>query len=84
MKSAGIIRRVDELGRVVIPIDMRLQLGIKEKDPVEIYIEGSSIVLEKHEKKCIFCGNTKKLSDFKDKIICDRCIKSIIKKNNHK
>ncbi len=51
MKSAGIIRRVDELGRVVIPIDMRTQLGIEEKDSVEIYTDGSSIILEKHEKK---------------------------------
>ncbi len=84
MKSAGIIRRVDELGRVVIPIDMRTQLGIEEKDSVEIYTDGSSIILEKHEKKCIFCGNTKKLTDFKDKIICDRCISSLSKKNNHK
>ena len=84
MKSAGIIRRVDELGRVVIPIDMRLQLGIKEKDPVEIYIDGSSLILEKHEKKCVFCGCTKKLVDFKDKIICEKCVKNIIKIKNHK
>ena len=84
MKSAGIIRRVDELGRVVIPIDMRTQLGIEEKDSVEIYTDGSSLILEKHEKKCVFCGCTKKLVDFKDKIICDRCISSLSKKNNHK
>ena len=56
MKSTGIIRRVDELGRVVIPIELRNKFGIAEKDPIEIYVDGSNIVLKKFEPNCIFCG----------------------------
>ena len=83
MKTTGVIRRVDELGRVVIPIDMRTQLGIVEKDPLEIYVKGDSIILKKYEQKCVFCGNTKKLSNYENKIICKKCINNISKLNNH-
>ena len=79
MKSTGIIRRVDELGRIVIPIELRNKLKIAEKDPIEIYVEGSCIVLKKYEPNCIFCGNTKNLVEYKDKLVCDKCIKSIVK-----
>ena len=64
MKSTGIIRRVDELGRVVIPIELRNQFNIVEKDPIEIYVDGSSIILKKYEPNCIFCGSSKKLIDY--------------------
>ena len=77
MKSTGIIRRVDELGRVVIPIEIRNQFNIVEKDPIEIYVEGSSIILKKFEPNCIFCGNTKNLLNFHDKLICKNCSKKI-------
>lgn len=77
MKSTGIIRRVDELGRVVIPIEIRNQFNIIEKDPIEIYVEGSSIVLKKFEPNCIFCGNTQNLVSFNDKLICNKCTKKI-------
>ena len=77
MKSTGIIRRVDELGRVVIPIEIRNQFDIVEKDPIEIYVEGSSIILKKYESNCIFCGNTKKLVTYKDKLVCEKCAKQI-------
>ncbi|MEI3395617.1 MAG: AbrB/MazE/SpoVT family DNA-binding domain-containing protein [Clostridia bacterium] len=73
MKSTGIIRRVDELGRVVIPIEIRNQFNIVEKDPIEIYVDGSSIVLKKYEPNCIFCGNTDNLVEYKDKLVCDKC-----------
>lgn len=73
MKSTGIIRRVDELGRVVIPIELRNKFGIAEKDPIEIYVEGSNIILKKHEPNCIFCGNSKNLTEYKGKLICDKC-----------
>lgn len=59
MKSTGIVRRVDELGRVVIPIELRNKFGITEKDPMEIYVDGSSIILKKYEPNCIFCGSSK-------------------------
>lgn len=77
MKSTGIIRRMDELGRVVIPIELRNQFNIAEKDPIEIYVDGSSIILKKFEPNCIFCGNTKNLVNYKDKLICKECSKKI-------
>ena len=77
MKSTGIIRRVDELGRVVIPMEIRNQFNIVEKDPIEIYVEGSCIVLKKYEPNCIFCGNTKNLVEYKDKLVCDKCSKQL-------
>jgi len=73
MKSTGIIRRMDELGRVVIPIEIRNQFNIAEKDPMEIYVDGSSIILKKFEPNCIFCGNTKNLLEYNDKLICEKC-----------
>ncbi len=77
MKSTGIIRRVDELGRVVIPIEIRNQFNIVEKDPIEIYVDGSSIILKKYEPNCIFCGNTNNLVEYKDKLVCDKCAKQL-------
>lgn len=77
MKSTGIVRKVDELGRVVIPIELRNNLGIKEKDPIEIYVDGSSIVLKKFQPNCIFCGGTKKLVEYKGKLVCSTCSKKI-------
>ena len=77
MKSTGIIRRVDELGRVVIPIELRNQFNIVEKDPIEIYVDGSSIILKKFEPNCIFCGNTKNLYNYNDKLICADCSNKI-------
>ena len=84
MKSTGIIRRVDELGRVVIPIEIRNQFNIAEKDPIEIYVDGSSIILKKFEPNCIFCGNTQDLLNYNDKLICGKCSKKIsnLKKEN--
>ncbi len=77
MKSTGIVRKMDELGRVVIPIEIRNQFNIMEKDPVEIYTEGSTIVLKKFEPNCIFCGNTQDLFDYNDKLICKECAEKI-------
>ena len=77
MKSTGIIRRVDELGRVVIPIEIRNQFNIVEKDPIEIYVEGSSIILKKFEPNCIFCGSTKDLLTYEDRLICKKCSRKI-------
>lgn len=83
MKSTGIVRRVDELGRIVIPIELRNNLKIAIKDPIEIYSEGTSIILKKYEDSCVFCGSSKNLTSFKDKLICTKCyenISNIIKK----
>ena len=77
MKSTGIIRRVDELGRVVIPIEIRNQFNKIKKDPIEIYVEGSNIILKKFEPNCVFCGSSKDLVEYKDKLICSKCAESI-------
>ena len=77
MKATGIIRRVDELGRVVIPIEIRNQFNIVEKDPIEIYVNDSSIILKKYEPNCIFCGNSKNLISYKDKLVCTKCAQKL-------
>lgn len=77
MKSTGIVRKVDELGRVVIPIEIRNKFDIKEKDPIEIYVEGSNIILKKYEPNCVFCGNSKNLVEYNGKLICNKCSKKI-------
>lgn len=74
MKATGIVRKVDELGRIVIPIELRNKLDIAIKDPIEIFVEGSSIILKKYEPNCIFCGNSKELSSYKDKLVCSKCL----------
>ena len=79
MKSTGIIRRVDELGRVVLPIELRNKFGITEKDPMEIYVDGFSIILKKVESNCVFCGNSKDLIEYEDKLICEKCAEKISK-----
>lgn len=77
MKSLGIVRKLDNLGRIVIPIELRKTLGFADNEALEIFTEGDSIVLKKYETSCIFCGNSKNISTFKDKCICDKCIKEI-------
>lgn len=79
MKSTGVVRKVDELGRVVIPKEIRDMLEIYEKDPIEIYIDGNSIILKKVETNCIFCGNNKNLVEYKDKLVCKKCLNNISK-----
>lgn len=73
LNSGRLIRRVDELGRVVIPIEIRNRFDIKEKDSMEIYTRDGSIALKKYEPFCVFCGSTENLIDFKDKLICSNC-----------
>lgn len=80
MKATGIVRRVDELGRVVIPIELRNKFDIQVKDPIEIFVDGTSIVLKKYEPNCIFCGNSKNLISHNDKLVCSKCAEKIAKK----
>lgn len=82
MKSTGIVRKVDELGRVVIPIEIRNKFDIAEKDPIEIYVDGSSIILKKYEPNCIFCGNPKNLIAYKDKLVCSKCAQKLSNLDN--
>ena len=77
MKSTGIVRKVDELGRIVLPIEMRRTLDIGEKDALEIYVEGSSVILKKYKPSCVFCDATKDITVFKGKNICPKCLKGL-------
>ena len=65
------------LGRIVLPIELRRTLDIGEKDAVEIYVEGTSIVLKKYQPSCIFCGDSKKVVDFKGKNVCSKCLREL-------
>ena len=82
MKATGIVRKVDELGRVVIPIELRNKFDIKIKDPIEIFVESNSIVLRKYEPNCIFCGSTKDLVEHNGKLVCKKCIEKLDKAAN--
>jgi transcriptional pleiotropic regulator of transition state genes len=74
VKSTGIVRKVDELGRVVLPIELRRTLDIAEKDALEIYVDGATIILRKYEPACIFCDNAKDIVVYKGKNICNNCL----------
>ena len=77
MKTTGIVRKVDELGRVVLPIELRRSMGIEVKDSIEIYVDEDAIILKKYEPACIFCGSTSRLTTYMDKKICADCAKKI-------
>ena len=77
MKSTGLVRKVDELGRVVIPIELRRTLTIGEKDALEIFTEGETMILKKYEPACIFCGQAKGVKNVKGKHICPACVDEI-------
>ena len=78
MKSTGIVRNIDELGRVVVPKEIRQRMGIANNDPVEIYIEGDKVILTKYAPVCHFCGSSDGVTDFKGKKICKSCIDDLV------
>lgn len=80
LKSTGIVRKVDELGRVVIPIELRRTLTIGEKDALEIFTEGEHIILKKYQPVCILCGEGKTTVSFMGKLICRSCVDDISRK----
>lgn len=77
MKSTGIVRRVDELGRIVLPMEIRTTFNIASKDPLEIFVDGDSIVLKKYAPSCTFCGSEKDNIEFSGKRICKACLLKI-------
>ncbi len=77
MKATGIVRKVDELGRIVLPIELRRTLNIDIKDPVEIFVDGDSIILRKYQSACVFCGSTDDVKQIKGKNICANCIEEL-------
>ncbi len=74
MKSTGVVRKVDELGRIVIPIELRRTLDIAEKDALEIYVDGDTVILKKYQPACIFCGEANDVTNYKGKKICKSCL----------
>ena len=77
MKATGIVRRVDQLGRIVIPKELRDVLDIAHNDCLEIFTEGSNIIFKKYSPACVFCGEYNKIEQFKGKNICSKCIKEL-------
>jgi len=77
MKSTGIVRKVDELGRIVLPIELRRTLDIAERDALEIYVDNDSIILRKYQPACIFCDNAKDVINLKGKNVCPSCIRML-------
>jgi transcriptional pleiotropic regulator of transition state genes len=77
MKSTGITRKIDELGRIVLPIELRRTLDIGERDAMEIFVEEDRIILRKYKQACIFCGNDSDIKEFKGKYVCEACSLSV-------
>lgn len=77
MKATGIVRRIDNLGRVVLPIELRRIFDLNREDPVEIYVQDDCIILKKYQKSCIFCDNHENVKDFKGKNVCKNCVSEL-------
>ncbi len=77
MKTTGIVRQMDSLGRIVLPIELRRTLDIAQKDSLEICVEGNQIILKKYEPTCIFCENSRDIVSFKGKNVCPDCLKEL-------
>ena len=79
MKSTGMVRRIDELGRIVIPSEIRQTLGIQLRDSIEIFVEDDRVILQKYRPSCIFCKETENLVSFGEKRVCRTCIEKLEK-----
>ena len=77
MKSTGIVRKVDELGRIVLPIELRRTLDIAERDELEIYLDDDKVILKKYEPSCIFCGSSCGLVSYHGRNVCMECIQNM-------
>lgn len=77
MKSTAITRQIDDMGRIVLPIELRRNLKIGRRDMLEIFVEDDKIILKKFNKRCVFCGNEENLSEYKEKSVCSECMKDL-------
>lgn len=77
MKPAGVVRKVDQLGRIVLPKSLRKRYLMNEGDPVEILVQGDHIILERYRPKCVFCGNMEHVYFFKERHVCNSCVKDM-------
>lgn len=73
MKSTGVVRQLDTLGRIVLPIELRRTMDIGVKDMVEIFVENDQIILKKYHPCCVFCGDARDVMTFKGKLVCKSC-----------
>ena len=77
MKSTGIVRKVDELGRIVLPVELRRTLDIAERDELEIYLDDDKVILKKYQSSCVFCGSSFDLVCYRDRNVCKECIEQM-------
>lgn len=77
MKSIGIVRTIDALGRIVLPVELRKKFNIGIKDSIEIYTQDDCIILRKYEPSCIFCGNSEDIIEFNEKCVCKDCAEKL-------
>mgnify|MGYP001230979694 FL=1 len=82
MKSTGIVRKRDDLGRMVIPIELRKTMNIDKKDPMEIYVDDEKIILKKYEPACIFCSSADNTFEFEGKRVCPDCVEAMAEISN--
>lgn len=80
MKSTGIVRRVDSLGRIVLPIELRRLMDMDIKDEIEIFVDGEQILLAKYQPRCVFCNSTDNVITHNDKNICTHCVEELKKR----
>ena len=81
MKCIGIVRKIDELGRIVLPIELRNKMDINTKDSVEIFVDNDKIILKKYQPCCVFCGNADNVTMFKGKLVCRDCIEEMTRES---
>lgn len=77
MKATGIVRKVDELGRIVLPVELRRTMEIDVRDPLEIYVDGSTVILKKYSPSCIFCGKVERVIQYRNKNVCEDCLQQL-------
>lgn len=77
MRPTGIVRKVDDLGRIVLPIELRRTLDIAERDELEIYLDDDKVVMRKYEPSCVFCASTRSLVNYRGKNVCGECIRAM-------
>ena len=78
MKATGMVKQIDEMGRIVIPREIKCSMGIQDRDHLEIFVEDNKIILKKYQPGCIFCGNTEQIVTFKGKLVCLDCKKEML------
>lgn len=82
MKSTGVVRQLDTLGRIVLPIELRRTMNIGVKDMLEIYVEGDEIILKKYHPSCIFCSDARDVVPYKGKLVCKACLAELHNKQD--